>query len=64
MTPGPNDPPSKPEKRSIVDLLACDLPDEPFDTLIQRPLDMGRNVDLGVICRRFGTIIVPFPCAK
>ena len=31
---------------SIVQLLACDLPDEPFDSFIKRPRDMGREVDL------------------
>ena len=31
---------------SIVDLLACDAPDEPFDSLSQRPRDLGRDVDL------------------
>jgi hypothetical protein len=31
---------------SILDLLACDLPDEPFDSLLERPRDMGRDVKL------------------
>jgi hypothetical protein len=31
---------------SILDLLACDLPDEPFDSLLKRPRDMGRDVEL------------------
>ena len=41
MTAKPNDPPAKPKKPSIVDLLASNLPDEPFDTFIQRPRGMG-----------------------
>jgi hypothetical protein len=45
MTPDPHDPPPKSDKPSIVDLLACDLPDEPFDTLIQRPREIRRHVD-------------------
>jgi len=36
----------RPGERSILDLLACDLPDDVVDAVLTRPHDFPREVDL------------------
>lgn len=35
-----------PSKRSLLDLLACDLPDELVEEALERPRDLGRDIRL------------------